>query len=95
MMYSVLLVALLLSSITTAKAVPLCLFSGYCRTTADCVPGSVCSVQPNGFYSQCIEDSSCTLTKYGQPCTGILNLYSLKNYFNLKFIFSTLSAFLY
>ena len=82
MYYPVLVVvALLLSSIATVKAVPspsLCLFSGYCRTTADCVPGSVCSVQPNGFYSQCIEDSSCTLTKYGQPCTGILNLYSFK-----------------
>eukprot|EP01036_Dinobryon_divergens_P037596 gene37596-49227_t len=63
------LVIVLLSIDATANAVLICLFSGYCQTTSDCVPGSVCSVEPNGFYSQCIEDTSCVLKTYGQPCT--------------------------
>ena len=35
----------------------ICLYGGYCRSTADCVPGSQCSIQSQ-YYSQCIPDPS-------------------------------------
>ena len=39
----------------------ICQYSGYCRTSADCVPGNKCNVQ-SAYYSQCIPDSASYLT---------------------------------
>ena len=35
----------------------ICQYAGYCRTSADCVPGNKCNMQSK-YYSQCIPDSS-------------------------------------
>ena len=39
----------------------ICQYSGYCRTSADCVPGNKCNIQ-SAYYSQCIPDSATYLT---------------------------------
>ena len=49
----------------------ICLYGGYCRSNADCVPGSQCSIQ-NQYYSQCIPDPS----QYLNPITGCVADYS-------------------
>ena len=49
----------------------ICLYGGYCRSTADCVPGSQCNIQ-NQFYSQCVQD----LSQYLAPSTGCVADYS-------------------
>ena len=51
----------------------ICQYSGYCRTSADCVPGNKCNVQ-SAYYSQCIPDSSSYLTanciaNYANQCS--------------------------
>ena len=49
----------------------ICLYGGYCRSTADCVPGSQCSIQSQ-YYSQCIPDPS----QYMDAGTGCIADYS-------------------
>ena len=51
----------------------ICQHSGYCRTSADCVPGNKCNVQ-SAYYSQCIPDSASYLTancilNYANQCS--------------------------
>ena len=49
----------------------ICLYGGYCRSAADCVPGSTCNVQSQ-YYSQCVPD----LSQYLAPSTGCVADYS-------------------
>jgi hypothetical protein len=44
----------------TAKPtqVKICQFSGYCATSADCVPGNKCSTANLPYYSQCQPDAT-------------------------------------
>ena len=58
---------------TSVNSNLICVYGGYCKTNADCVPGSVCNVQSQ-YYSQCVPDS----TQYLNPSTGCISDYSSK-----------------
>ena len=58
-------VLFLLSALVGAiTALPLCQFSGYCRTAADCVAGNQC-IEQNFYYSQCLADPTTYSTVVG------------------------------
>ena len=37
---------------------PICQYSGYCDSSADCVPGNKCTGQRSNYYTQCVPDKS-------------------------------------
>ena len=56
---------------TSVNSNLICVYGGYCRSNADCVPGSQCIIQSQA-YSQCIPDPS----QYLNPTTGCVADYS-------------------
>ena len=65
------------STQTITTFIKICSWGGYCRTSSDCVDGSVCVIQ-NPYYSYCLPQVSSTcIANYqqcgpvGLPCCGL------------------------
>ena len=57
-------------SAQTRTSAKICLlWGGYCRTSSDCVDGSVCTIQ-NPFYSYCLPQVSDTCIANYQQCSS-------------------------
>ena len=64
----------LVINILGIKALPLCQYSGFCRTSEECVAGNKCDNFQGVYYSQCVPDPTTysqvnCLTNFGGQCT--------------------------
>ena len=48
-------IILFLVAVIAVKSLPLCQYSGYCKSSANCNAGNKCNIQ-NAYYSQCLAD---------------------------------------
>ena len=60
------------------NSLPLCQFSGYCKSSSDCVAGNRCNIQ-SVYYSQCLADPTTysskagCLSNFGEHCSVSAN----------------------